>query len=112
VILLKPNYPALTWPNRISIRDFDGWVEERGHGFMSSWDPRYTAPTETHDPDQAPQKGGLLVAPYGKGFYVYDAYALYRQLPEGVPGAFRIFANLLSLSSNPGMRKLSSAGSQ
>ena len=112
VVLLQPNYPALTWPNKITVRDFDGWVEERGHGLMSSWDPRYAALTETHDPGQTPQKGGLLLAPYGKGFYVYDAYALYRQLPEGVPGAFRIFANLLSLSGNPGMRKLSPTGSQ
>lgn len=110
VVILKPDYPALTWPNKITPHDFDGWVEERGHDFMGKWDPRYTALTETHDPDQAPQKGGLLVAPYGKGFYVYDGYALYRQLPEGVPGAFRIMANLLSLSSNPGMKKLSVTG--
>ena len=112
VTLLDPNYPALTWPNRITTHDFDGWVEERGHGFMSSWDPRYIAPTETHDPNQEPQKGGLLIAPYGKGFYVYDAYAFYRQLPEGVPGAFRIFANLLGLSGNPGMQKLSAAAAK
>ncbi len=109
VTFLDPTYPALTWPNKITEQDFTGWVEERGHGFMRSWDPHYTAPTETHDPDQAPQKGGLLIAPYGKGFYVYDAYAFYRQLPEGVSGAYRIFANLLSLSSNPGMHKLSAA---
>lgn len=106
VIFLQPSYPALTWPNKITVRDFDGWVEERGHGLMRNWDSHYTALTETHDPGQAPQKGGLLIAKYGKGFYVYAGYALYRQLPEGVPGAFRIFANLLSLSSNPGMRKL------
>lgn len=107
VVLLQPNYPALTWPNKITVHDFDGWVEERGHDFMREWDPRYTALTETHDPEQSPQKGGLLVACYGKGFYVYAGYALYRELPEGVPGAFRIFANLLSLSSNPGMQRLS-----
>jgi hypothetical protein len=112
VTLLDPNYPALTWPNKITAHDFDGWIEERGHGFMRTWDSRYIAPTETHDPNQEPQKGGLLIAPYGKGFYVYDAYAFYRQLPEGVPGAFRIFANLLSLTSNPGMQKLSAAASK
>jgi LmbE family N-acetylglucosaminyl deacetylase len=110
VVLLQPDYPALKWPNLITVHDFDGWVEERGHGFMQSWDPRYIALTETHDPDQAPQKGGLLIAGYGKGFYVYDGYALYRQLPEGVPGAFRIFANLLSLSHNTKM--LEFAGDQ
>ena len=106
VTLLEPTYPALTWPNKITSHDFDGWVEERGHGFMREWDPHYTALTETHDPDQDPQKGGLLVTSYGKGFYVYAGYAFYRQLPEGVPGAFRILANLLSLSSNAGMQKI------
>lgn len=108
--LLDPAFPALSWPNKITTHDFDGWVEERGHGFMRQWDPHYFALTETHDPGQAPQKGGLLVARYGKGFYVYEGYALYRQLPEGVPGAFRIFANLLSLSRNPGMEKLPEEG--
>lgn len=103
VVLLQRDFPAFAWPNRITTHDFDGWVEERGHDFMQSWDPRYTALTETHDPGQSPQKGGLLVASYGKGFYVYAGYALYRQLPEGVPGAFRILANLISLSKNPGM---------
>ena len=64
---------------------------------MESWDPQYLAPLETHDPGQDPQKGGLLVAKTGKGAYVYVALALYRELPEGVPGAYRLFANLLSL---------------
>jgi hypothetical protein len=68
---------------------------------MKSWDPRYEALLETHDQGQEPQKGGLLYAKYGKGLYVYNAYAFYRQLPEGVPGAYRIFANLISLPKNP-----------
>jgi hypothetical protein len=101
VALLMPESPVLNWPNRITARDFDGWVEERGHGFMESWDPQYQAPLETHDPDQDPQKGGLLVAKTGKGTYVYVALALYRELPEGVPGAYRLFANLLSLGKSP-----------
>lgn len=101
VVLLDANSPVFNWPNRISEKDFSGWVEERGHGFMQTWDPHFTALTETHDSGQSPQKGGLLVAPYGKGFYVYEGFALYRQLPEGVPGAFRILANLISLSSQP-----------
>jgi len=104
VKLLMPESAVLNWPNKISERDFDGWVEERGHGFMESWDPKYEAPLETHDPGQDPQKGGLLVAKTGKGAYVYVAYALYRELPEGVPGAYRLFANMLSL------RKGSAAG--
>jgi LmbE family N-acetylglucosaminyl deacetylase len=101
VQLLRPQNPLLSWPNHITAADFKGWVEERGHSFMQSWDPRYEALTETHDPGQDAQQGGLLYARYGRGAYVYVAYALYRQLPEGVPGAYRIFANLLSLPKAP-----------
>ncbi|MDE3180186.1 MAG: PIG-L family deacetylase, partial [Acidobacteriota bacterium] len=97
---LNPESPLMTWPNVITARDFEGWVEERGHGFMNSWDPRYKALLSTNDPGQAPQNGGLLVARYGKGTYIYCAYAFYRELPEGVPGAYRLFANLLSLGKN------------
>jgi hypothetical protein len=100
VRLLMPSSPVLSWPNKITSHDFDGWVEERGHGFIGSWDSRYEALLETHDPDQDPQKGGLLYARAGKGAYVYVAYALYRQLPEGVPGAYRLFANLLSIGKS------------
>ncbi len=96
VTILTPADPLLNYPNRITPGDFRDWVEERGHSFASSWSSQYTALTETHDPGQDPQRGGLLVAHYGKGTYIYVAYALYRQLPEGVPGAYRLFANLLS----------------
>jgi hypothetical protein len=75
-----PGQCLLAWPNKISAADFDGWIEERGHSFLDSWDSGYTALTETADPDQAPQRGGLLVAHPGKGTYIYVAYALYRQL--------------------------------
>ncbi|MGH9378279.1 MAG: PIG-L family deacetylase, partial [Terriglobia bacterium] len=102
IIFLNPKSPVLTWPNLITAQDFAGWVEERGHGFMKSWDTHYEALLSTHDPDQAPQNGGLLVAKYGKGIYVYCAYAFYRELPEGVPGAYRLFANLLSMAKSPG----------
>lgn len=101
VRLLLPGAQVLSWPNRITEKDFGGWVEERGHGFMRDWDSRYEAVTEVHDVGQDPQKGGLLVARVGEGAYVYCAYALYRQLPEGVPGAFRLMANLLSLGRKP-----------
>jgi LmbE family N-acetylglucosaminyl deacetylase len=101
VTVLDANNPAFSWPNKITADDFKGWVEERGHGFLRSWDSRYQPLVETHDPDQDPQKGGLLLARYGKGFYIYDAFALYRELPTGVPGAYRIMANLASLSKNP-----------
>jgi LmbE family N-acetylglucosaminyl deacetylase len=96
VKLLHPESSLLTWPNQITPHDFDGWVEERGHGFLDSWDAAYTPLTETADADQDPQHGGLLVAHFGKGTYVYVAYALYRQLPELVPGSYRLLANLLS----------------
>jgi len=101
VTLLDAANPALAWPNKITEADFKGWVEERGHGLMRSWDSHYTPLIETHDPDQDPQKGGLLLARYGKGFYVYDSLALYRQLPSGVPGAYRLLENLVSLGKNP-----------
>lgn len=101
VKLLDPRNPVLTWPNTITEADFKGWEEERGHGFMQKWDPHYQALLETHDPDQDPQLGGLLIARYGRGFYIYDAFALYRQLPSGVPGAYRILANLVSVGKNP-----------
>ena len=101
VRILRPNDPALTWPNRITNADFSGWVEERGHGFMQTWDAHYEPLVETSDPDQDPQLGGLLLARYGRGAYIYDAFALYRQLPDGVPGAYRILANLVSLGKNP-----------
>lgn len=96
VKLLDPSNPILNSPNKITSADFNDWVEERGHGFLDSWDPGYTALTETADPGQDPQRGGLLVTRQGKGTYIYVAYALYRQLPELVPGAYRILANLLS----------------
>jgi LmbE family N-acetylglucosaminyl deacetylase len=101
--------PVLTWPNQITAQDFTGWVEERGHGFVKSWDAHYQAPLETHDADQDPQKGGLVYAKYGKGVYVYVAFALYRQLPDGVGGAYRLFANLLSLPRNPAFRLTAAA---
>ncbi len=104
VTILSPSNPLFAWPNRIAEKDFAGWVEERGSKWMRSWDPQYEALLETHDEGQEPQKGGLLYARYGKGLYIYNAYAFYRQLPEGVPGAYRIFANMISLAKNPQRR--------
>jgi LmbE family N-acetylglucosaminyl deacetylase len=104
VVLLEPSSPLFTTPNTIHPADFDGWIEERGHGFLGSWDAHYTALTETHDPGsegehvlpQQPQRGGLVTVQLGKGRWTYCAFALYRQLPEAVPGAFRITVNLLN----------------
>ena len=100
VAINEPNSPLLNFPNHITPADFDHWVEERGHSFMGTWSPKYSAPTETHDPGEDPQRGGLLFARYGSGTYIYAAYALYRQTPEAVPGAFRILANLVSAGKN------------
>lgn len=101
VTILAPGNPVFNWPNKITEKDFAGWVEERGSKWMKTWDPHYEALLETHDLNQEPQRGGLLYAKYGKGLYIYNAYAFYRQLPEGVPGAYRIFANMISLPKNP-----------
>ncbi|MBV9435804.1 MAG: PIG-L family deacetylase, partial [Acidobacteria bacterium] len=101
VEILDPANPVFSWPNRITQKDFDGWMEERGSKFLQSWDSHYQPLLETHDAGQEPQKGGLVYARYGKGVYIYNAYAFYRQLPEGVPGAYRLFANMISLGKSP-----------
>jgi LmbE family N-acetylglucosaminyl deacetylase len=96
VTFLMPGHPVLKVPNTIRAEDFSGWLQERGLHFADKWDPRYETPLETHDPDESPLPGGLLFARYGRGVFVYTAHAWFRQLPAGVPGAYRIFANLLS----------------
>lgn len=102
VKILAPDHPVLNWPNAISTMDFVDWVEQRGSKWWSEWDRAYTALLETHDMNQEPQSGGWLHAPYGDGHYSYFAYAMHRQLPYAVPGAYRLFANVLSLGKNPG----------
>jgi LmbE family N-acetylglucosaminyl deacetylase len=96
VTILEPRDPVFNTPNKITAKDFDGWVEQRGSKFLTTWDPHYKALLETHDTGQLPQKGGWLVARHGKGQYIYCAYAWYRQLPYAVPGGVRLFANLIS----------------
>jgi hypothetical protein len=97
VTILAPDHPVLQRPNRISELDWQGWVQERGLYFARSWDPGYNQILETHDEGEAPLEGGLLVATVGKGTYVYTGLSFFRQLPAGVPGALRLFANLLAL---------------
>jgi hypothetical protein len=99
VRILDQSNPVFNTPNKITVRDFDGWVEQRGSKFFTTWDPRWTPLLETNDTGQAPQRGGWLEARYGNGLYVYCAYAWYRQLPYAVPGAVRLFANLVSLGA-------------
>jgi len=96
VTVLAPHSPLLTTPNAISAADFSGWVQERGLYFPESWDPRYQAPLAMSDPGEKPLDGSVLFAHVGKGSYVYTGLAFFRQLPAGVPGAIRLFANLLA----------------
>jgi hypothetical protein len=97
--VIDPKSPVFTHPNRIGAEDWSGWVQERGLYFAHSWDPAYTPLLETADAGQTPQRGGLLVAKLGRGTYVYTGLAFFRQLPAGVPGAYRLFANLIGLES-------------
>lgn len=97
----NPEHSLLKAPNRITQLDFDGWVQERGLYFMSEWDERYEYIFQCNDPGELPQRGGLLYVPYGQGAFIYTGYSWFRQLPAGVPGAYRIFANLLSTSKLP-----------
>jgi hypothetical protein len=96
VEILEPEDRVFRYPNQITTHDFDGWVQERGLYFMDRWDPHFTALLACDDPGQPQQKGGLLRAQFGKGTYIYTGYAFFRQLPDGVPGAVRLFVNLLS----------------
>ena len=100
VRILDPAHPVFTTPNRITDADWQGWVQERGLYFAQTWDPAYTPLLETGDPGETPLRGGLLVARHGQGTYVYTGIAFFRQFPEGVPGAYRLFANLLALGAN------------
>jgi hypothetical protein len=97
VIFLKKDDLLLTAPNKITDEDFKDWIQERGLSFADHWDARYDSLLSCHDKDEPARAGGLLMTKYGKGYYVYCAYALFRQLPAGVTGAYRLFANILSL---------------
>lgn len=96
VEILAPEERVFNWPNKITPKDFDGWVQERGLYFMSQWDAQFKPLLVCNDPGEPPQKGGLLLAHYGKGIYIFSAYGFSRQLPAGVPGAIRLFVNLVS----------------
>jgi LmbE family N-acetylglucosaminyl deacetylase len=101
VQILAPDNPVFHYPNQITQKDFDSWVQERGLYFMSSWDGKFTPLLESHDPGEPDQKGGMLEAKYGKGTYIFTGYAFFRQLPAGVPGAVRLFVNLVSAGHAP-----------
>ena len=99
ISVLKPEHQVMNYPNKITAKDFEGWVQERGLYFPAEWSEEYTAILSAHDEDEEAKDGGLLIAEYGKGYFVYTGYSWFRELPAGVPGAYRLFANILSLSS-------------
>ncbi len=96
VVFPNPKLPLLHSPNEITSKDFEGWIQERGVNFAVEWDPRYISVLESHDPGEKPMLGGMLYTRYGKGAYIFTAYSWFRELPAGVPGAYRVFANMLS----------------
>ncbi len=109
VRILAPDHPLIDGPNKITSKDFEGWVQERGLYFPNQWDERYTPILSSNDPGETPKNGGLLVAQYGQGYYVYTGYSWFRELPAGVAGAFRIFTNMISLGQDqPNPTKLQS----
>jgi hypothetical protein len=97
VTILEPDHYLFTQPNMITPTDFDGWVHDRGLYFFGEWDKRYKPLLACNDLNEEPKKGGLLITSYGRGTFVYTGYSFFRQLPAGVPGAFRLFANLLAV---------------
>ena len=98
VKFLQPADPLLNSPNKITAADFNNWVQERGLYFWSNFDPRYTPLLAMHDPGETDMNGGLVYTRYGKGTYIYTGLSFFRQLPEGVSGAYRLFVNLISAS--------------
>ncbi len=97
VTILEPDHFLFHQPNKITAIDFENWVHDRGMYFFGQWDKRYTPFLTCNDPDEEPKNGGLLLTSYGRGTFIYVAYSFFRQLPAGVPGAFRLFANILAV---------------
>lgn len=98
---LAPDHPVLNEPNKITAADFENWVQERGLYFPNEWDENYTPILSSNDKGEPARDGGLLVAQYGSGYYIYSGYSWFRELPAGVPGAFRLFTNLVSIGKAP-----------
>lgn len=103
--ILNKNHPLMTVPNKITEKDFEGWVQERGLYFPNEWDEKYEALISSNDPGETPKDGGLLVTQYGEGYYIYTGYSWFRELPAGVPGAYRIFTNMISLGNEKGLEE-------
>ena len=97
VSVLAKEHPVMNTPNKITDKDFEGWVQERGLYFPNQWSKEYTPILSMHDKGETSKEGSLLVAEYGKGYYVYTGLSFFREFPAGVPGAYRLFANILSI---------------
>jgi hypothetical protein len=95
------NHPLLQRPNHITQGDFAGWIQERGLYFADKWNPEYQAPLSMHDSGEGSKQGSVLVARHGKGTFIYTGLAFFRQLPAGVPGAYRLFANMIAYGQQP-----------
>ena len=96
ITILKPEHSILNYPNKITQEDFKDWVQERGLYFPNEWSKEYEAILSCNDPGEPAREGGLLVARHGKGSFIYTGYSWFRELPAGVPGAYRLFVNLIS----------------
>ena len=110
VDIIAENHELVNYPNKISKADFEGWVQERGLYFPDAWDSNFTPILSMHDENETAKKGGLLIAPYGKGHYIYTGLSFFRELPEGVPGAYKLFANMLSVGKKNLDRKTNVKG--
>jgi len=97
ITFLAPNHPVLNTPNKISSKDFEGWTQEQGLYYPNEYDAAFTPIISSHDKGESPKNGALLVAPYGKGYYIYTGLSFFRELPEGVAGAYRLLSNIISL---------------
>ena len=97
VRFLDPTNPVLNTPNKITADDFKGWTQEQGLYYPSEWDKAFTPILSSNDKGETPKDGALLIAKYGKGYYVYTGLSFFRELPEGVPGAFRLLANIIAI---------------
>ncbi len=100
VDIIAQDHPVVNFPNPITKEDFEGWVQERGLYFPNEWDKAFTPILSMQDEGEQPARGSLLVAPYGKGHYIYTGLSFFRELPAGVPGAYKIFANMLSIGKS------------
>jgi hypothetical protein len=100
VRFLAPNHPVLNYPNKITSKDFQGWKQEQGLYYPSEYDKAFTPILSSNDKGETPKNGALLIASYGKGHYIYTGLSFFRELPEGVTGAYKLISNIISLKSS------------